>query len=104
MLQRDPSLALAHRAFDTYSREPALLSRGAHWPIDAAPLDSTTAGSPLAEGRLKATNPLLGMVGDAAWVFFDGSGVHVSRADGTSVCALRLPIATPPQPVGPGAN
>ena len=88
MFARAPSSSGAqYRAFDTYARAASFVTRAGPscaTPLGLGPL-AASHGGPLLAARLRAANQLVGRLrGGAAWLFFDGHGLHghlVGRSD-----------------------
>ena len=98
MFARVPSSGAPYRAFDTYARSASFVERAG--PSGATPLGlgplAATRGGPLLAARLRAANQLVGRLrGGAAWLFFDGHGLHAcvaGQADARML--LRAPVVS----------
>ena len=96
MFARAPSSSGAqYRAFDTYARAASFVTRAGPscaTPPGLGPL-AASRGGPLLAARLRAANQLVGRLrGGAAWLFFDGHGLHACVAGQP---AARVLLAAP---------
>jgi hypothetical protein len=98
MFASAPSSRAPYRAFDTYARSASFVARAGPscaTPLGLGPL-SATRGGPLLAARLRAANQLIGRLrGGAAWLFFDGHGLHACIAGQADArVLLRAPVVS----------
>lgn len=96
MFARVPTSGAPYRTFDTYARSAGFVVRAGPscaTPPALGPLPDARGG-PLLSARLRAANQLIGRLGcHAAWLFFDGHGLHVCVVGQLSVrVLLRAPV------------
>ena len=97
MFARTRASNAPYDSFDTYARSASFVVRAGPscaTPLGLGPL-TATRGGPLLAARLRSANQLVGRLRGAAWLFFDGHGLHACMTGQvTARVLLRAPIVS----------